>query len=242
MTDAVKKEEVRVPISQVEIWAEDGSRRQEVWVRSGIPVAVDSVFVDGDIIALKTPMILQRGQLGRFEVPPKYKKTSMCGVFAGFIDQKGEEVSRCPIGGQMWGEFEACSVHIKPQASSYAVFQPESPNPRIAALRFKHFDIKVTVDTSVEPAPQGIEHGTGVVLTDIQIGRDSMLFARSNIPIEMVRRERSLVIPTLIQRGTTFTIYVANFGRYPVELTGHIVFEEAPEVKYVIPQNLAQRN
>ncbi len=97
------------------------------------------------------------------------------------------------------------------------------------------------VDTTVEPAPQGVE-GTGVVVTDIQIGRDSVLFSRSNIPIEMVRQERAIVIPTLIQRGTTFTIYVANFGRYPVELTGHIVFEEAPEVKYVIPQNLAQRN
>jgi hypothetical protein len=242
MTTDVKKEEVRIPISQTEIWKDDGSRRQEVWVRPGMPVAIDEVFVDGDVITLKTPMILQRGQLGRFEVPPKYKKDSMCGVYAGFIDQKGEEVSRCPIGGQMYGEFEPRAVGIKPQGTAYAVFQPESSNPRIAALRFKRFDIAVMTDLQAEPAPQGITNGTGVVITDIQIGRDSVLYARGNIPFEMVHRDRAIIIPTLIQRGTTFTIYVANFGRYPVELAGHIVFEEAPEVKYVIPQNLAQRN
>ena len=242
MTDEVQKLEVRVPISQTEIWNDDGSRRQEVWVRPLVPVAIDAVFVDDDVFPLKTPRILQRGELGRFHVEPKFKKDSSCGVYAGFIDQKGEEVSRCPIGGQMWGEFEPCAVALKPQGSAYAVFQPESTNPRIAALRFKQFEIKVEVDVSAEPAAQGTETGTGVVITDIQVGRESVLYARSNIPIEMVRRERSIIIPTLIHRGSTFTIYVANFGRYPVELTGHIVFEEAPEVKYVIPQNLAQRN
>ena len=237
-----KPQEVLTPLSQIEIWKDDGSRRQEVWVRSHMPIVVDEIFVDGDVYPLKSPVVLQRGQLGRFEVPPKYKKDAACGVYAGFIDLKGSEISRCPVGGGMWGEFEPVPVDLKPGEVKCAVFQPESPNARIAAVRFKRFDVKVTVDLAAEPAPQGTTSGTGVVITDIQIGRESQMYSNGNFPIEMVMRERALTMPTPIPRGTTFAIIIANRGRYPVQLTGNIVFEEAPEVKYVIPQNLAQRN
>lgn len=234
--------EIAVPLSQTEIWKADGTGRQEVWVRPLMPVVVDEVFVDGDMHLLKRPLVLQTGQLGRFEVPPKYKKDSICGVYAAYIGEKGEEVSRCPLGGQMWGEFEPCPVELPPREAKCAVFQPESQNPRVVAVRFKRFDIEATVDLKAEPAADGLSSGTGVVITDIQIGKNSQCFSRNPIPIEMAMREKAFLMPDIITRGTTFTVFIANLGRYPVRLTGSIIFEEALGVKYVVPQNLMTRN
>lgn len=224
--------EFLVPVAVKEIV--DASSKRYVVCAPQVTVLIDGVYVDGDEYPLKEPLLVAGGQVGKFEVPSKYTKSSVAGVFAAQLNGHGEPIARAPLGGVIMGDVHPISVKVEGGGVAQPLqFYPQNKLGRAVPVRFKRFELSVV---------EGEEEFLYVM--EVLIGsnvRATFGPSYGPIPFKMAMKDGAFMVPFLIAPGIAFQVFIANRGPDPVEIGGGIVFEDVPEARSSMPNHAIER-